>query len=160
VLAPGDSKEDGLLRTGEIAALPLGGKLAVLSACRTNAGTVLRGEGVMSLARAFFQGGAQAVVASLWPLRDEATARFFDRFYRHLSRGLSLSAALKATQSESLEAGVPAADWAGVVVLGRGDLVPLPGGRSTPPPLAPWIAALLGAVLLYLFLRWRRQTAK
>lgn len=161
VLAPGDSKEDGLLHTGEIAALPLGGKLVVLSACRTNAGTVLRGEGVMSLARAFFQGGAQAVVASLWPLRDEATARFFDRFYRHLSRGLSLSAALKATQSESLEAGVPATDWAGVVVLGRGDLVPIPGGRSIPPPLALWIAAVLGtALLLYLFLRWRRQTAK
>jgi CHAT domain-containing protein len=160
VLAPGDSTQDGRLRASEIAALPLAGKVAVLSACRTNAGTVLRGEGVMSLARAFFQGGAQAVVASLWPLHDEEAARFFDRFYRHLSRGLSLSAALKAAQAESLAAGVPAADWAGVVVLGRGDLVPIPGGRSTF-PLLPWMIAAIAAVLvLYSFLRWRRQTAK
>ena len=56
----------------------------VLSACSTNTGTVLRGEGVMSLARAFFQAGAHTVVASLWPLRDDEAAIFFDRFYDHL----------------------------------------------------------------------------
>ena len=147
LLAPGDPAEDGLLQIREIVDLYLNGRVVVLSACSTNTGTLLRGEGVMSLARAFFQAGAHSVVASLWPLRDDEAALFFDRFYAHLGKGLSVAAALHAAQTDRIEAGAPAAAWAGIVVLGNGDVVPLPGGRKGP-GLLPWIAG--GAVLLLL----------
>lgn len=144
LLAPGDAAEDGLLQIREIVDLYLQGRTVVLSACSTNTGTVLRGEGVMSLARAFFQAGAHTVVASLWPLRDDEAAVFFDRFYDHLGSGLSVAAALHAAQRDRIEAGAPAAAWAGIVVLGDGDVVPLPGGREDRP--LPW--ALAGGALL------------
>jgi CHAT domain-containing protein/tetratricopeptide (TPR) repeat protein len=147
LLAPGDAAEDGLLQIREIVDLYLNGRVVVLSACSTNTGTLLRGEGVMSLARAFFQAGAHTVVASLWPLRDDEAALFFDRFYAHLGEGLSVAAALHAAQTDRIEAGAPAAAWAGIVVLGNGDVVPLPGGRKSP-ALLPWIAG--GAALLLL----------
>lgn len=146
LLAPGDPAEDGLLQIREIVDLYLQGRTVVLSACSTNTGTVLRGEGVMSLARAFFQAGAHTVVASLWPLRDDEAALFFDRFYDHLGDGLSVAAALHAAQRDRIEAGAPAAAWAGIVVLGDGDVVPLPGGRKRNP--LPW--ALAGTALLLL----------
>jgi CHAT domain-containing protein/tetratricopeptide (TPR) repeat protein len=146
LLAPGDPAEDGLLQIREIVDLYLQGRTVVLSACSTNTGTVLRGEGVMSLARAFFQAGAHTVVASLWPLRDDEAAIFFDRFYDHLGKGLSVAAALHAAQRDRIEAGAPAAAWAGIVVLGDGDVVPLPGGRKSAP--LPW--ALAGGALLLL----------
>jgi CHAT domain-containing protein len=154
LLAPGDPAEDGLLQIREIVDLYLNGRVVVLSACSTNTGTLLRGEGVMSLARAFFQAGAHTVVASLWPLRDDEAALFFDRFYAHLGEGLSVAAALHAAQTDRIEAGAPAAAWAGIVVLGNGDVVPLPGGRKSS-PLLPWIAGsvivlLLGGGLLFL----------
>jgi CHAT domain-containing protein len=150
LLAPGDAAEDGLLQIREIVDLYLKGRTVVLSACSTNTGAVLRGEGVMSLARAFFQAGANTVVASLWKLRDDEAAEFFDRFYDHLGRGLSVAASAHAAQREMIEEGAPAAAWAGIVVLGDGDAVPLPGGRRGPalPVLPVWAWSLAGGVLL------------
>ncbi len=149
VLAPGSVEEDGLLQPREIARLDLGGTLVVLSTCHSATGDTLLGEGPLSLARAFFQAGARAVVASLWPLRDDEAAALFEPFYRHLGRGASVAGALGAAQQERIEAGLPAAAWAGVVVLGDGALVPLPGGRPRAVS-ASWLLGLAAcaAVLL------------
>jgi CHAT domain-containing protein/tetratricopeptide (TPR) repeat protein len=147
LLAPGAANQDGLLQIREIVDLDLQGRVIVLSACSSNTGAMLRGEGVMSLARAFFQAGAHTVVASLWRLRDDEAADFFDRFYRHLGKGRSVAAALQAAQRDMIKEGAPAAAWAGLVVLGDGDLVPLPGGRKGwYVPLWAWLAG--GAVIL------------
>jgi CHAT domain-containing protein len=161
LLAPGAANQDGLLQIREIVDLDLAGRIVVLSACSSNTGVVLRGEGVMSLARAFFQAGAHTVVASLWRLRDDEAADFFDRFYRHLGRGLSVAAAAQAAQKGLIADGAPAAAWAGIVVLGDGDLVPLPSGRKDwNVPVWAWVLAgcaliLLAAVALR---RWKSRT--
>jgi hypothetical protein len=128
LLTPAPASEDGLLQMREIVSLHLDGRIVVLSSCRSASGQMLRGEGVMGLARAFFQAGAHTVVASLWPLRDDDGAALFDRFYAHLGDGLSVSRALRAAQRDRIAAGAPSYAWAGLVVLGDGDLVPLPGG--------------------------------
>jgi CHAT domain-containing protein/tetratricopeptide (TPR) repeat protein len=149
LLAPGDAVEDGLLQVREIAALDLDGRIVVLSACQTAAGVVMSGEGVLSLARAFFEAGAHAVIGSRWPLRDVDAAALFDTFYLHLGQGASLAQALKATQDEARAAGRPASAWAGLMLLGNGDLRPFPGGR---PPTHRWLglapALVLGAAFL------------
>jgi len=159
LLAPGAAGQDGLLQIREIVDLNLDGRIVVLSACSSNTGPLLRGEGVMSLARAFFQAGAHTVVASLWRLRDDEAADLFDRFYRHLGRGISVAAALQAAQGELIAEGAPAAAWAGLVVLGDGDIVPLPGGRKGwNVPVWAWG---LGLALLVAMVGWgvwnRRQ---
>lgn len=150
----GGKGDDGYLRAAEIAGLDLDGRLVVLAVCQSADGQTLRGEGVMSLARAFFQAGAHTVVASLWRLRDDESAAMFERFYRHLGRGESVAAALHAARREAIEAGEPAAAWAGLVVLGDGSLVPVPGGRRgfwdllrAPATLAILLAVLAAAVL-------------
>jgi CHAT domain-containing protein len=149
LLAPGAANQDGLLQIREIVDLHLDGRVVVLSACSSNTGALLRGEGVMSLARAFFQAGAHTVVASLWRLRDDEAADLFERFYRHLGRGASVAAALHAAQRDLIAAGAPAAAWAGVVVLGDGDVVPLPGGRKGW-DLPGWTSGLAAVVILLL----------
>jgi CHAT domain-containing protein/tetratricopeptide (TPR) repeat protein len=159
LLTPAPASEDGLLQIREIVPLALPGRVVVLSSCRSASGAVLRGEGVMGLARAFFQAGAHTVVASLWPVRDDDGAALFDRFYTHLAAGESVAQALRAAQRDRLDDGAPAYAWAGVVVLGDGDLVPLPGGRAAP-DLTPWLAAgglalLLGAAAAAL--AWTRR---
>ena len=159
LLTAAPDSEDGILQLREIVPLNLEGRIVVLSSCRSASGTVLRGEGVLGLARAFFQAGAHTVIASLWPLRDDDGAALFDRFYEHLAQGESLAAALRAAQRERAEEGAPAYAWAGLVVLGDGDIVPLPGGRArsplfTTPAFVVAAAALMltgGAVV------WRRR---
>jgi CHAT domain-containing protein len=147
VLAPGADEEDGLLQIREIVNLDLRGRLVLLSSCRSASGATMEGEGVMGLARAFFQAGAVAVVGSLWPLRDEEAARMVDRMAVHLGEGASISSALAAARRDGIRAGAPAAAWAGFVVLGNGDIVPLPGGRAPGWPL-PLLAALAGALVI------------
>jgi CHAT domain-containing protein/tetratricopeptide (TPR) repeat protein len=158
LLAPGAANQDGLLQIREIVDLDLQGRVIVLSACSSNTGAMLRGEGVMSLARAFFQAGAHTVVASLWRLRDDEAADLFDRFYRHLGKGRSVAAALQAAQREMIRDGAPAAAWAGLVVLGDGDLVPLPGGRKGwSVPVWAWAlgVGVLAALGFFAFRRFR-----
>lgn len=150
-LAPGAPDEDGWLQFREIAELRFAGRPVVLSTCHSAAGQVLRGEGVLDLARAFFQGGSNAVVASLWRIEDRATAAFFDAFYRRIAQGASLSEAHQHAQRELLEAGAPASAWAGIVVLGDGEIVPVPRPwHRTPAGVLVWTALTLlaGAVAL------------
>ncbi len=147
VLAPGDAGEDGLLRSPEIAELDLRGRLVVLSACQTSSGALWRGEGVMSLARSFFEAEAHAVIGSRWPLRDADAAFFFDAFYRHLAAGETTAAALREARRHAVDRGLPARGWAGPVLLGSGD------GRVVAHPgrgwwwLATLLATLLAALL-------------
>jgi len=123
-LAPGADREDGWLQPREIAALDLDRRLIVLSACESAEGSVLQGEGPLSLARAFFAGGAIGVVATRWPLRDDDAAAMMDYFYRALGRGASVGAALRQARLDAIAAGLPPAAWAGVALLGDGGHVP------------------------------------
>ena len=160
LLAPGDVKEDGLLQAREIEALDLDGRIVVLSACQTASGTVQSGEGVLSLARAFFEAGAHAVVGSRWPLRDADAAALFDTFYRHLADGASLSEALKATQDEARAAGRPATSWAGLVLLGNGDLRPFLGTQRPERAFGRYLlVAVTMAVLVSLAVILQRRRA-
>jgi len=141
LLAPGSDDEDGFLQVREIPDLALDGQLVILSSCRSSSGRILGGEGAQSLARAFLEAGAGAVLASLWPLEDEEASVLFSSFSKALGRGQCVAGALSAAQLEAIEAGMPAASWAGLVILGDGDLRPL---RSR--PLGKWAWALIGVV--------------
>lgn len=151
-LAAGEGDGDGLLQFREIVGLDLSGRCVVLSACSTASGAVLRGEGVLDLARAFFQAGAHAVVGSLWPLRDDEAAAFFEVFYTHLGRGRSVGEALQEAQRALIETGAPPSTWAGLVVIGDSELVPWPHRRRAFWPLALGVGLLL--VALVLAVRW------
>ena len=106
-------------------ALALDGATVVLSACESAAGPVISGEGPLSLARAFFAAGATSVVATRWPLRDDDAEFLMDRFYRALARGATVGGALRRARQEAMAAGLPAAAWAGVALLGDGARVPI-----------------------------------
>lgn len=124
LLSPGADSEDGLLQSREIQELDLAGRIVVLSACQTAAGAVLNGEGVLSLARAFFEAGARAVIGTRWPIRDEDAAVLFDAFYRRLGEGASLSDALAHAKLQAIAGGRPAATWASLELLGDGSMRP------------------------------------
>jgi hypothetical protein len=125
-LSPGADSEDGLLQAREIGDLDLNGRIVVLSACQTASGAVLSGEGVLSLARSFFEAGARTVIGTRWPVRDEDAARLFDTFYSELAGGASVSQALTRTKVKAMAAGHRPDVWAGVVLLGDGSVRPFP----------------------------------
>jgi CHAT domain-containing protein len=84
VLAGRDS--DARLTIGDISGLSLQSSLVVLSACETAVGEQVPGAALTTLAAAFSQAGARAVVASLWEVNDRATAQFMVVFHRDLGQ--------------------------------------------------------------------------
>jgi len=78
----GDSPEDGILTAYEVAAMDLDRMaLAVLSACRSGAGTIRDGEGIMGLRRAFATAGVPNLLMALYPVRDDVASAWTRRFY-------------------------------------------------------------------------------
>jgi CHAT domain-containing protein len=67
--------DDALLTASESAMLKLDADWVVLSACNTAAGSNGDAPGYTGLARAFMFAGGRTILASHWPVRDDASAR-------------------------------------------------------------------------------------
>lgn len=156
MLAPGSPLYDGLLQPRELAASSLEGTVVVLAACRGAAGPILAEEGPMGLAHALFRGGARTVVASLWPLDDAHATQFFTRFYARLGEGASVASAVAEVRRGMQADGFEPAAWAGIVVLGDGEHVPLEVRQRWWSPWAWGGLGLLGLGLLW----WRTKRDK
>ncbi|WP_339835188.1 CHAT domain-containing tetratricopeptide repeat protein [uncultured Flavobacterium sp.] len=61
-------------------------QLVVLSACETGIGKLQKGEGAMSIARAFQYAGAKNILFSLWKINDFATAQLMTNFYENFKK--------------------------------------------------------------------------
>lgn len=93
------SRDDYLLYAEEIANLSLNNtNLVILSACETATGNLIKGEGVMSLSRAFAYAGCPNVVTSLWNANDFSTAYLTNRLHSYLDKKYSISEALRQSK--------------------------------------------------------------
>ncbi len=119
--------DDGVLTGFEAMEMRLSpGALVTLAACETAGRARPGGEGVVGLARAFFEAGASSVVASLWPVEDRATRELMMRFYGAMASGESTTArALAHAQAEMARGSAGESRrhpsyWAGFVLIGDG----------------------------------------
>jgi len=101
VLSP-EKETDGLLQSFEILRIPLHCRLVTLSACETALGKLLKGEGMISLTRAFLLAGSASTVVSLWSIED-STMNVMAAFYQRLSLGQPPSAALRKAKLHCLD---------------------------------------------------------
>lgn len=97
------TNDDGLLYVRDLYNLQLNADLVVLSACETGTGKLRRGEGIISLARAFAYAGAKSILTTLWEVNDARTAEIMDYFYKYLAAGKDKDEALRLAQLEYLK---------------------------------------------------------
>jgi CHAT domain-containing protein len=120
--------DDGFLTAEEVFGLSLPCRQLVLSACSSAMGQHYSGEGKTGLIRAFLYAGAASVVASLWEVQGETTARFMDEFYRSIastggaSRTQALATAKRRTLSDPANSSHTAHPyfWAPFILSGNG----------------------------------------
>ncbi len=120
---------DKKIHLDELSTIKNNAALVVLSACETTTGEMAAGEGVLSLARGFFYGGAQATVSSLWKVDDKSTYQLMDSFYKHLSAGQTKSSALREAKLDYLatHSGSERSPyyWSSFILTGAIDPIPL-----------------------------------
>ena len=120
--------------------------MVTLSACNTGFGKIKKGEGVMSLSRAFAYAGVPATVVSLWPASDKSTPQLMKYFYQNLHDGQSKDVALNNARKQYLETAQGKARhpfyWGGFVVIGDNS----PISRRT--NLLVWMIPILIIIIL------------
>ncbi|MCK8480085.1 CHAT domain-containing protein [Psychroserpens algicola] len=121
-ISPWIAFHDKRLNLQELYRLNHQAELVVLSACETSLGETYKGEGVMSLARGFFNSGAHSVVSTLWKVNDKSSTQIMENFYKNLNNGENTSIALHKAklnyiQSSKLSEKSPYY-WASFVLIG------------------------------------------
>ena len=135
-----------------------GVSLATLSACDTERGRLVPGEGIQAFSRALLSAGSRSALTTLWRVPDEPTAEFMKRFYFFLLKQHRTKAeALRLTKLEFLRSGTELSHprfWAAFVLNGD--------GAEPVPRFIPWQAllspllVLAAAALLFVQLRKRK----
>ncbi len=117
-----DEVGDNILFTNEIYNLNLHTQLVVLSACKTGVGSIIRGEGIMGLSRAFQYAGANNLLVSFWKIDDRSTASLMVSFYDLLQKEYSMSGALSRSKRIMIETRRYAHPryWAAFKLIGTG----------------------------------------
>lgn len=135
--------------------------LATLSACDTERGKLIRGEGVQAFSRALLFSGSRSALTAMWRVADQPTKEFMQQFYYYaLIRRQPKAEALRSAKLKFLHSGTELADpahWAGFVLSGD--------GASTVPYYVSWavlvsfaaIATMILGAGVWLQLRGRRR---
>jgi CHAT domain-containing protein len=114
------SVHDGYVTAIEWLDYRLRSELAVLSACSSGEGRLLKGEGVLGLPYAMFVAGNRDAVLTLWAVADRSTREFVTRFFREVRAGRSHAQALAIVKRQFAREGPYRAPayWAGFVLYG------------------------------------------
>jgi CHAT domain-containing protein/tetratricopeptide (TPR) repeat protein len=120
-----------LLQLADIQGLHLpNNDLTVLSACNTGLGKLSKGEGLISLSRAFSFIGTRCLVTSLWSLYENASSVIIERFFQYIKHDVSKDIALQKAKQDYLK--THQADelmpnyWAATVLIGDIEPVSMP----------------------------------
>ncbi len=131
---------------------------AIMSACETAAGQQRKGEGVISLARAFISSGCPDVTASLWSVSDQKTGMLMEFFHEALSKyenpTIALAKAKRKYMDETISKNMHPFYWAGFI-----HYTSLSDGASHARPgiLHQWWWLILPVILLIVFIAFRKS---
>lgn len=153
---------DRALNIEEFYGLNLSANLVVLSACDTGIGKLIRGEGALSLARAFQYAGAGNVLFSLWQVNDKSTAELMTYYYQNLKKTQSRNfaihqASLDYLQDKSIDNSRKSPYyWGAFVYYGATDL-PQESGIFDWYLIIGGLIFLVGLILIFFYLSRRRR---
>jgi CHAT domain-containing protein len=122
-------------------------QLVVLSACETGKGKIRKGEGIISLARAFQFAGCPSVITTIWNAHDESMANLSQRFYYYLEQGFETDEAIRLSKIELIRT---YSDhpfyWSNFILIGQSTSINLPSNLLT--------YMLIGVSIAVLILAW------
>lgn len=135
----------------ELLGLSNNAELVVLDACNGASGKQEIGEGIMSLSRGFFRGGAKCVIATQWKANEKATNEILQTFYKELKKGKTKSKALQIAKKNYINthqlSEISPYYWASLILTGSSDSIKITSHFNY-----NWIWFTLLVMLIILFL--------
>jgi CHAT domain-containing protein len=139
-----------------------GVSLATLSACDTERGRFIPGEGIQAFSRALLAAGSRSALTTLWRVPDQPTSQFMQQFYYFLvKKHKSKAEALRLTKLEFLRSGTELSHpryWAAFVLNGEG-AAPAPRYLSWQ-LLAALLLSLAAMVLVLLHVLRKKRSSR
>jgi CHAT domain-containing protein/tetratricopeptide (TPR) repeat protein len=110
VLSPGPAGDR--LGVRDLMVAPIRAQLVTISACRSAGAGAYAGEGLVGLAWAVLNAGAERVIAGLWDVPDQSTGSLMSALYANLASGKDPVAALRDAQRALLhDSQTPRRPW-------------------------------------------------
>ena len=149
--------EDNAIYINEIFSMNLNSSLVILSACETGKGKLLKGEGLISIGRAFKYAGCPSLIMSLWKINDRSASEIISSFCSNLKKGNSKDVALRKAKLSYLRKAGNLGNthpfyWSAFVVIGNNE--PL---FSRPAKKLIWPGCGFLLIALFLFFRFVRK---
>jgi CHAT domain-containing protein len=110
---------DGFLYLGEMFNIPINANLLVLSACKSGAGIIQKGDAAQAFPRAFINNGVDNLLVSLWKIHDERSKDLMLDFYQNLESGMNYSKALQQAKLQQIKQGFLPKDWGAMILIGK-----------------------------------------
>jgi len=146
---------DDYLSNADLYNTKLTAELVVLSACNTGSGKLVKGEGVLSLARGFAQAGCASSIVTQWSVDDCATSDIMIDFYKNILNGQNKDFALQKAKLNHLKNADQVSThpyyWAAFVQSGNSDSMSFSSSYLLP------IIFFAGLILLAIFLVRKRM---
>ena len=99
ILLANEGGKQNFLEAHEIIGMPMQRTaLVTLSACESGLGRIAQGDEVLGFTRSFLAAGTSSLIASLWPVSDDATAILMSTLYAELAKGRDIQQAMQAGQ--------------------------------------------------------------
>ena len=111
------------LEMKDIYSLQLTAEYLAMNICHSGDGAELRGQGVVSLARAFLIAGAKSVSASIWKGHEASVRQISSAVFDYIKQGVAQDEALQLAKQDFLQQHANGKQafpyyWSGVVMLG------------------------------------------
>jgi tetratricopeptide (TPR) repeat protein len=103
----------------DICSLRIPSSLVTLSGCSTGSNQIYAGDEMHGLVRGFLTAGASALVVSLWPVNDPATAKLMIEFYGRLKEGAQPRQALNEAALHVKQQSAHPYYWAPFIFIGH-----------------------------------------
>jgi hypothetical protein len=133
--------------------------LVVLSTCYSGFGKRYEGEGSFSAGRAFYIGGSESIIESIWLNDDRSSFSIFLYFYANLSNGYNKGFSLNKAKRQHLRNCPPSLShpyfWSNIRFFGND--YPVQINRVLNFRVMIILISLISVVLIYYFFRFKRK---
>jgi CHAT domain-containing protein/tetratricopeptide (TPR) repeat protein len=134
-------------------------QLIVLSACQTNVGKNLNGEGIFSLARGFSSAGIPSVAATQWEADEQAIYAISEKFNEYISQGMNKDLALQKAKLYYIlldeKSNILPYYWAGMILIGNTEPVQFSVANKISWKIPTLIVSLI--LMIFLFYKFRNR---